>query len=158
MLACIPAIQPVSNKELRRIASGFGYRYHPIYKTLRMHTGMDFSAPRGTPIYATGNGKVKSTKRKSGYGKTCVVDHGFGYKTLYGHMSKIIVKRGQKVKRGEIIGYVGSTGTSTSPHLHYEVRINDKPVNPVHYFFNDLSPEEYEKVIEISSRINQSLS
>ncbi|MCF8297405.1 MAG: M23 family metallopeptidase [Saprospiraceae bacterium] len=158
MLACIPAIQPVSNKDLRRIASGFGYRIHPIYKTLRMHTGMDFSAPRGTPIYATGNGKVMNSNRMSGYGKVCIIDHGYGYKTLYGHMSKIIVKAGQKVKRGEIIGYVGSSGTSTSPHLHYEVRINDKPVNPVHYFFNDLSPEEYEKVIEISSRINQSLS
>ena len=133
-------------------------RFHPVYKTLRMHTGMDFTAPRGTPIYATGNGKVSKSKRMSGYGKTCIIDHGYGYKTLYGHMSKIIVRRGQKIKRGEIIGYVGSTGVSTSPHLHYEVRINDKPVNPVYYFFNDLSPEEYEKVIEISSRINQALS
>ncbi len=158
MIACIPAIQPISNKELKRIASGFGYRTHPIYKTLRMHTGIDFTAPRGTPIYATGNGKVSLSNRMSGYGKVCVINHGYGYKTLYGHLSKILVKTGQKVNRGEIIGYVGSTGTSTAPHLHYEVRINDKPVNPVHYFFNDLSPEEYEKVIEISSKINQSLS
>ena len=159
MLICIPAIQPISNKDLSRIASGFGYRVHPIYKTLRMHTGIDFSAPKGTPIYATGNGTVRN-KRKGmrGYGKFCMIDHGYGYKTLYAHLSKVIVRSGQKVKRGEIIGYVGSTGLSVAPHLHYEVRINDKPVNPVHYFFNDLTPEEYEKVIEISSKINQALS
>ncbi len=159
MLICIPAIQPISNKDLKRIASGFGYRIHPIYKTLRMHTGIDFSAPKGTPVYATGNGTVRNNRKgMRGYGKFCMIDHGYGYKTLYAHLSKVIVRSGQKVKRGEIIGYVGSTGLSVAPHLHYEVRINDKPVNPVHYFFNDLTPKEYEKVIEISSKINQALS
>jgi murein DD-endopeptidase MepM/ murein hydrolase activator NlpD len=159
MLASIPAIQPISNKNLKRIASGFGYRIHPVYKTWRMHTGMDFTAPIGTPIYATGDGVViKPKSRMSGYGKVVVVDHGYGYKTLYAHCSKIIVRPGQKVKRGQIIGYVGNTGISTGPHVHYEVLKNDRPVNPVNYFYQDLSPEEYEKVIEISSRANQSMS
>jgi len=159
MLASIPAIQPVSNKELKRIASGFGYRIHPIYKTLRMHEGIDFTAPIGTPIYATGDGVVERLKGKmSGYGKVIVIDHGYGYESLYAHMSKKIVKPGDKVKRGQIIGYVGNTGRSTGPHLHYEVRKNKKPVNPAHYFFQDLTPEEYEKVLEISSRPNQSMS
>ncbi len=159
MLASIPAIQPVSNKDLKRIASGFGYRIHPIYKTWRMHTGMDFTAPVGTPIYATGDGVViKPKSRMSGYGKVVVIDHGYGYQTLYAHCSKILVKPGQKVKRGQIIAYVGNTGVSTGPHVHYEVRKNGHPVNPVNYFYQDLSPEEYEKVIEISSRANQSMS
>jgi len=159
MLASIPAIQPVSNKELKRIASGFGYRIHPIYKTLRMHEGIDFTAPTGTPIYATGDGQVERLKsRMSGYGKVIIIDHGFGYESLYAHMSKMIVKPGEKVKRGQVIGYVGNTGRSTGPHLHYEVRKNGKPVNPVHFFFQDLTPEEYEKVIEISSRPTQSMS
>lgn len=159
MLACIPGIQPISNKDLKRIASGFGYRIHPIYKTLRMHEGVDFSAPVGTPIYATGDGKVERLKsRMSGYGNVVKIDHGFGYETLYAHMSKIIVRPGQKVKRGEIIGYVGNTGRSTGPHLHYEVRKNGKPINPVHFFYQDLTPAEYEKVIEISSRPTQSMS
>jgi murein DD-endopeptidase MepM/ murein hydrolase activator NlpD len=159
MLASIPGIQPVSNKDLKRIASGFGYRIHPIYKTLRMHEGIDFSAPIGTPIYATGDGTVESLKTKmSGYGKVVMINHGFGYETLYAHMSKIIVRPGQKVKRGEIIGYVGNSGRSTGPHLHYEVRKNDKPINPIHFFYQDLTPEEYEKVIEISSRPTQSMS
>jgi len=159
MLASIPGIQPVSNKDLKRIASGFGYRIHPIYKTLRMHEGIDFTAPIGTPIYATGNGTVERLKsRMSGYGKVVKIDHGYGYETLYAHMSKIIVRPGQKVKRGEIIGYVGNTGRSTGPHLHYEVIKNKKPVNPVHFFYQDLTPEEYEKVIEISSRPTQSMS
>lgn len=159
MLESIPAIQPINNKNLTRIASGFGYRIHPIYKTLRMHTGMDFTAPRGTPIYSTGDGKVvRPRKGMSGYGKFVVIDHGYGYKTLYAHMNKVIVNYGDKVKRGEIIGYVGNSGRSTGPHLHYEVRKNEKPVNPVHFFYNDLSPKEYEKVIEISSQVNQALS
>ncbi|MCK5857448.1 MAG: M23 family metallopeptidase [Bacteroidales bacterium] len=159
MLASIPAIQPVANKDLRRIASGYGYRIHPIYKTLRMHEGIDFSAPTGTPIYATGDGEVERLKGKmSGYGKVLIIDHGFGYESLYAHMSKIFVKPGEKVKRGQIIGYVGNTGRSTGPHLHYEIRKNGKPVNPVHFFFQDLTPEEYEKVIEISSRPTQSMS
>ncbi|MFW6224027.1 MAG: peptidoglycan DD-metalloendopeptidase family protein [Bacteroidota bacterium] len=159
MLECIPAIQPINNKNLTRIASGFGYRIHPVYKTLRMHTGMDFTAPRGTPIYATGDGKVIKPRRgMGGYGLYVLIDHGYGYKTVYAHMSKVIVKPWQKVKRGEIIGYVGNTGVSTGPHLHYEVLKNEKPVNPVHFFYNDLTPEEYEKVIEISSQVNQALS
>lgn len=159
MLASIPAVQPISNKELTRIASGFGYRIHPIYKTWRMHTGMDFTAPSGTPVYATGNGKViRPSRGTSGYGIVCIIDHGYGYETLYGHLSKMIVKPGQTVKRGEIIGYVGNTGSSTGPHLHYEVIKNGQKINPVHFFYNDLSPEEYEKVLEISSRRNQALS
>ncbi|MFO8054877.1 MAG: M23 family metallopeptidase [Bacteroidales bacterium] len=159
MLESIPAIQPINNKNLKRIASGFGYRIHPVYKTMRMHAGIDFTAPRGTPIYATGNGKItKPDEGMAGYGKHVVLDHGYGYKTVYAHMNKVIVRRGQHVKRGEIIGYVGNTGVSTGPHLHYEVRKNGKPVNPVHFFYNDLTPEEYEKVIEISSRVNQALS
>jgi len=159
MLASIPAIQPVSNKKLKRIASGFGYRIHPIYKTLRMHTGIDFSAPIGTPIYATGDGVVERLKGKmTGYGKVMIIDHGYGYESLYAHMSKIIVKPGEKVKRGQLIGYVGNTGRSTGPHLHYEIRKNGKPVNPAHYFFQDLTPSEYEKVLEISSRPTQSMS
>jgi len=159
MLASIPAIQPISNKELKRIASGFGYRIHPIYKTLRMHEGIDFTAPIGTPIYATGDGEIERLKSKmSGYGKVMIINHGYGYESLYAHMSKMIVKPGDKVKRGQIIGYVGNTGRSTGPHLHYEVRKNKKPVNPAHYFFQDLTPEEYEKVLEISSRPNQSMS
>lgn len=159
MLASIPGIQPVSNKDLKRIASGFGYRIHPIYKTLRMHEGMDFTAPVGTPIYATGDGKVERLKNEmSGYGNVIMINHGYGYETLYAHMSSIIVKPGQSVKRGEIIGYVGNTGRSTGPHLHYEVRKNGKPINPVHFFYQDLTPAEYERVIEISSRPTQSMS
>lgn len=159
MLASIPAIQPVSNKDLKRIASGFGYRIHPIYKTWRMHTGIDFTAPIGTPIYATGDGIViKPKSRMSGYGKVIVINHGYGYQTIYAHCSKIVARPGTKVKRGQIIGYVGNTGISTGPHCHYEVRKNGKPINPVNFFYQDLSPEEYEKVIEISSRANQSMS
>ena len=158
MLASIPAIQPVSNKDLRRMASGYGYRIHPIYKTRRMHAGMDFSAPKGTPIYATGDGKVvKVKKSRIGYGNYVVIDHGYGYKTLYAHMQKYIVKKYQKVKRGEIIGYVGSTGTSVAPHLHYEVHKNDKKIDPKYFFYNDLNPEEYERMLEICSQSNQSL-
>jgi hypothetical protein len=159
MMASIPAIQPVSNKGLTRLASGFGYRIHPVYKSFRMHTGVDFTAPRGTPVYATGNGKaIRPDVGMTGYGLFIVIDHGYGYKTVYAHLSKVLVKPGQKVTRGEIIGYVGNSGVSTGPHLHYEVRYNNKPVNPVHYFFNDLTPEEYQKIIEIASQVNQALS
>jgi murein DD-endopeptidase MepM/ murein hydrolase activator NlpD len=159
MLASIPGIMPISTKDLRRIASGYGYRIHPVYKKWRMHTGIDFSSPTGTPIYATGDGRVSKPKDGlAGYGKTVVIDHGYGYKSLYAHMSKIAVKPGQRVTRGQIIGYVGNTGISTGPHLHYEVRKNDEPVNPVHFFFQDLSPEEYNQVLEIASRPNQSMS
>ncbi len=157
MLSCIPAIQPVSKKH-SRLASGFGMRMHPIYKTLKMHTGVDFAAPRRTPIYATGDGVVIKVKYSSGYGNEIVIDHGYGYKTVYAHLSKFNVKRGQKVKRGQTIGYVGSTGLSIGSHVHYEVRKNDKPINPVHFFFKDLTPAEYEKVIELSSKVNQALS
>lgn len=157
MLTAIPAIQPIDHGT-KRIVSGFGYRIHPIYKTMHLHSGIDFLAPRGTPIYATGDGVVDNPKGYSGYGIVCVLNHGFGYYTLYGHMSRMIVKQGQKVKRGQIVGYVGSTGISTSPHLHYEVIKNKKKINPINYFYNDLSPADYEKVIEISSRVNQSLS
>ena len=158
MLASIPAIQPVANNDLKRMASGYGYRIHPIYKTRKMHYGMDFSAKTGTEIYATGDGVVSKIKRsKRGYGNYVKINHGFGYETLYAHMSKYIVKRGQKVKRGEVIGYVGNSGISTAPHLHYEVRKDNKKINPMNFYYNDLSPEEYEKMFEISLQSNQSL-
>jgi murein DD-endopeptidase MepM/ murein hydrolase activator NlpD len=157
MLASIPAIQPVSNKNLSRMASGYGHRIHPIYKTKKFHYGMDFSAKTGTPIYATGNGKIsKVRKSRKGYGNHVIIDHQFGYKTLYAHMDKYIVRKGQKVKRGEIIGYVGNTGTSVAPHLHYEVHKNGRRINPVNYYYNDLNAEEYEKMIFLSSQSNQS--
>ena len=157
MLAAIPAIQPIANKDLKRIASGYGYRIHPIYKTRKLHTGMDFTAPQGTPIYATGDGTIEKVRRsKRGYGNHIIIDHGFGYQTLYAHMTKSIVNRRQKVKRGEIIGYVGNTGTSVAPHLHYEVIRNKRKINPVNYYYNDLNPKEYEKMLEISSQNNQS--
>lgn len=157
MLSSIPAIQPVSNEKLTRVASGFNYRIHPIYKVRHFHTGIDFTAPRGTEIYATGDGVVEDvTSKGRGYGNHVIIDHGFGYQTLYAHMSKFKVRVGEKVKRGDVIGYVGSTGTSTAPHLHYEVIKNGEKINPMNFFFNDLSPEEYEKVIELSSQSNQS--
>jgi murein DD-endopeptidase MepM/ murein hydrolase activator NlpD len=157
MLAAIPAIQPVSNKNLRRIASGFGYRIDPIYRTRKMHKGLDFSAPTGTKIYATGDGVIKKVKRaRWGYGTHVVIDHGYGYSTLYGHMSRAIVRQGQRVKRGQQIGLVGSTGKSTGPHLHYEVAKNGVQVNPIGYFYNDLTTEQYEEIIKLSSNPNQS--
>ena len=157
MLSSIPAIQPLSNKDLSRMASGFGYRIDPIYKTRKFHAGMDFSAKTGTPIYATGDGKVfKVSKSKRGYGNHIVIDHGFGYKTLYAHMSKTAVKRNQKVSRGDVIGFVGNTGKSVAPHLHYEVHKDGKKINPVNFYYNDLNAEEYERMIEISSQSNQS--
>lgn len=157
MWASIPAIQPCADKDVTRFASGFGYRIHPIYKTRKMHTGVDLTAPVGTKVYATGDGTIiKAGYSRGGYGKRIIVNHGFGYKTVYAHLSEIDVKEGQKVKRGDVIGEVGNTGRSTAPHLHYEVRYKNKPVNPVNFYFNDLTPEEYEKMIEISSRSNQS--
>ncbi|GAF01525.1 M23 family metallopeptidase [Saccharicrinis fermentans] len=156
LIKCTPAIMPISNKDLKRTASGWGYRIHPIYKTRRFHSGMDFTAPTGTDVYATGDGKVsKITREKTGYGNRIEIDHGFGFRTLYAHLSAFNVKLGQKVKRGDVIGFVGSTGTSTAPHLHYEVHVKNKKVNPSHYYFNDLSAEEYEEMIEISSNSNQ---
>ena len=158
LYAAIPAIQPVSNKQLQAIASGFGLRIHPIYKVRKMHSGIDFAAPIGTPIYATADGVIDEVSvRFSGYGKMIVIDHGFGYRTRYAHMHDFAVRQGQHVKRGELIGYVGDTGLSTAPHLHYEVMMNGTQINPVHYFFNDLTPTEYEKVVELASIENQSL-
>lgn len=157
MMSAIPAIIPIRNGA-NNIVSGFGRRFHPLLKSLHFHSGIDITAPRGTPIYASGDGVVVELKGMSGYGLVVVVDHGFGYKTLYGHMTKKTVKPGQKVKRGECIGYVGSTGMSTAPHLHYEVIKNGNKINPVNFFFKDLSPEEYENVIESAGKVNQALS
>lgn len=157
LLASIPAIQPVSNKDLNRIASGFGYRIHPIYKTSIMHEGIDFTATTGTEIYATGNGVVEKVESMGrGYGNNVVINHGFGYETLYAHMSKFKVRPGQRISRGDIIGYVGSTGSSTGPHVHYEVMKNGQKIDPINYFFNDLSATDYEKVRTIASQQNQS--
>jgi murein DD-endopeptidase MepM/ murein hydrolase activator NlpD len=156
-LASIPAIQPIANKDLKRIASGFGYRIHPIYKTTKFHSGIDFTAPTRTPVYATGNGNIVFAKYEGrGYGNHIIVNHGFGYRSLYGHLSSIEVYEGQKVKRGELIGYVGNTGTSTAPHLHYEVEKGAKKVNPINYFFNDISEADYEAIRDISARPTQS--
>ena len=157
-LESIPAIQPVRNEDLGRMASGWGYRIHPIYKVRKFHYGMDFSAPEGTEVFATGDGVVVKVKRLyNGYGRHIVIRHGFGYETLYAHMSKSLVRRGDKVQRGQVIGHVGSTGTSTSSHLHYEVHKDGVKVNPAHYYFNDLSPLEYEAMLEASEVENQSL-
>lgn len=158
LFAAIPAIQPISNKELIALASGFGLRIHPVYKVKKMHTGIDFAAPIGTPIYATADGVIDQLDVSfSGYGKKVEIDHGFGYRTRYAHMHGFTVRNGQHIKRGELIGYVGNTGLSTAPHLHYEVFINGRQVNPVYYFFNDLNAADYEKVIELASIENQSL-
>lgn len=157
MLASIPAIQPVSNKDLTRFASGYGVRIHPVYKTAMMHWGCDFTAPVGSEIYCTGNGKViEANYERRGLGYHVIVEHGFGYRTVYGHMSKIAVKPGQKVNRGDVLGYVGNTGTSTGPHLHYEVVKNGDKINPINFFYNDLTAEQFEKMIEISGTNNQS--
>lgn len=156
MLASIPAIQPIHNKDLKRFASGFGMRMHPIYKVRKMHTGVDFSAPTGTPIFSAGDGKViKVEKSNRGYGHQVEIDHGYNYITKYAHMSKIDVRVGQKVKRGQVIGNVGNTGTSVAPHLHYEIIYKNKKVNPVHYFYNDLSPEQYDQITEQAAVENQ---
>lgn len=158
MLKCTPTIQPVANKGLERTSSGFGWRIHPIYKIKQLHAGFDFAAPIGTEIHATGDGvveKVESSFR--GYGNHVLIDHGFGMKTLYGHMNECKVSVGQKVKRGMVIGTVGNTGLSTGPHLHYEVWRNGEKVNPVHYFFNDLTPEQYDEMIAISNNNGQAL-
>lgn len=158
MLLAIPAIQPVSNRDTTvQIASGFGYRIHPIYKTKRMHKGLDFQAQTGEPVHATGKGRVASVQSlKKGYGNHIIIDHGYKYRTLYAHLSKILVRTGQWVNRGDVIGEVGSTGTSTAPHLHYEVQKNGDRIDPVDFFFQDLSPSEYDRVVELASRQNQS--
>ncbi len=158
LLASIPAIQPVSNKELKYMASGFGFRIDPVYKTTKFHAGIDFTAPTGTPVYATGDGAIMPfAEGYSGYGNFIRINHGYGYVTLYAHLSKTAVKTGQKVKRGDVIGYVGNTGKSVGPHLHYEVRKNDNPINPINFFFNDLTPEEYDKLIQLANDPTQAL-
>lgn len=158
MLSRIPAIMPISNKDLTRTASGWGYRIHPIYKIRKFHYGMDFTASTGTEIYATGDGKiVRIRSSKRGYGNHVYIDHGYGYETLYAHMNRFNnLYVGKTIKRGDVIGYVGSSGLSTAPHLHYEVHHNGKKVDPANYYFNDLSPEEYERMIELSMRSGQS--
>ncbi len=157
LLASIPAIQPISNKDLRHQPSGFGWRTHPIYKTSEFHPGMDFAAPEGTVIHSTGDGVVVQADNSAhGYGNHVIVDHGYGYETLYGHMSKIAVRVGDAIKRGQLIGYVGNTGLSTGPHVHYEVRKNKQIVNPINFYYNDLTPAQYQKLIEISSQSSQS--
>ena len=156
MLASIPSIMPVSNRDLKRTASGWGMRMHPIYRIPRFHYGMDFTAPTGTDVFSTGNGIVKEVGRNSGYGNTVVIDHGYGYETLYGHLSRTKVIIGQSVNRGDVIGLIGSTGASTAPHLHYEVMKNGQKVNPQNYYFQDLNPAEYEKMISISTNMGQS--
>lgn len=157
LLAAIPAIQPVSNKDLNRIASGFGTRIDPVYKIPKFHAGLDFTAPQGTPIYATADGRVKEASHDAGgYGNHVVINHGYGYETLYGHMVKIKVRGGQQVKRGEVIGWVGSTGKSTGPHCHYEVHKNGEHVNPVYFFYNDLSAEQFDRLVKLAAASNQS--
>jgi murein DD-endopeptidase MepM/ murein hydrolase activator NlpD len=154
LASSIPAIQPLANNDLRRI----GYRTDPFYKVPKFHAGIDFTASSGTPIHATGDGMVVKVEReRGGYGNSIVIDHGFSYQTLYAHMSKIIVQRGQIVKRGQLVGLVGNTGKSTAPHVHYEVYKNGKPVDPINYFFNDITPEEYQKMIELSQHPSQTL-
>jgi murein DD-endopeptidase MepM/ murein hydrolase activator NlpD len=154
-LKCIPAIQPIANKDLKRMASGYGMRIHPIYRIPKFHSGMDFSAPTGTDIYATGNGTVVFSGWKQNYGNCITIDHGFGYRTLYGHLNKLNARVGQKVTRGEVIGYVGDTGLSTGPHLHYEVIVRGKHDNPSKYYFMDLTPEEYEQMIQLAENHGQ---
>ena len=151
MLQSIPAIQPIANKDLRQTASGYGRRVDPIYGTVKFHSGMDFSAHPGTDVYATGDGKVVKMGWESGYGNTIIIDHGFGYRTVYAHLRDFRTKLGKKVVRGEVIGGVGSTGKSTGPHLHYEVHVKGQVVNPVNYYFMDLSPEDYERMIQIAA-------
>lgn len=158
MLDALPAIQPVSNENLKRISSYYGYRTDPFYKVRKFHDGIDFSAPTGTPIYATGDGEVTQIRKSHrGYGNKIVVDHGYKYKTIYAHLNRFAIKKGDKVKRGQIIGYVGNTGKSTAPHLHYEIRKGNKSVNPIYYFFNDITTEQFEEMIELSKRPSQSM-
>lgn len=157
MLASIPAIQPVSNVDLTHIASGYGWRIDPIYKTKKMHWGLDFTADEGTNVYATGNGVVKEIEEKMwGYGNSVIIDHGFGYTSRYAHLSAFNVKKGDKVVRGQIIGLVGTTGKSTAPHLHYEIEKNGKKIDPIHFFHSDLSADEYERMLEMANNANQS--
>jgi len=158
LLAAIPAIQPVTNENLKRMASGYGMRTDPFTKVRKMHKGMDFSAPRGTPIYAPGDGKVmRADSRATGYGKHIRIDHGYGYETRYAHLYKYNVKKGQRVKRGDVIGFVGSTGRSQAPHLHYEIHKDKKSINPINFYYGNLSAEEFTKLLKKSEAVNQSL-
>lgn len=157
MLRSIPAIMPISTRDLTRVASGFGLRIHPLYKITKFHAGMDFTAPSGTEIYATGDGTVaKVSSSKRGMGNHIIIDHGFGYTSIYAHLDSFNVRAGQKVHRGDVIGFVGNTGMSIAPHLHYEIKLNGTNVDPVNYYFNDLSPHEYELMVEIASKTGQS--
>jgi len=157
MLASLPAIQPVSNEYLTRMASGYGWRNDPFTKARKFHKGMDFTAPQGTPVYATGDGVVlRADGNATGYGKHVRIDHGFGYVTLYGHMTKFVVKRKQKIKRGDLLGYVGSTGRSKAPHLHYEVRKNGQAINPINFYYGSLTPEEFNAMLKIAELEGQS--
>ncbi len=157
LLAAIPSIQPISNRNLNRVASGFGYRIDPVYKDRRLHAGLDFTAPAGTPIYATADGVVKDAGfNTGGFGNRVVVNHGFGYETLYAHMVRIKARVGTRVKRGEVIGYVGNTGKSTGPHLHYEVHKNGTPLDPIYFFYNDLTPAQFDRILKLAAASNQS--
>jgi len=153
----IPAIQPVLNKDLTRVASGYGWRVDPVYHVRRFHEGMDFTAPKGTEVFATGNGKVTFVGRRQGYGNTVMIDHGFGYETLYAHLYKPLCRVGQKVKRADIIALVGNTGKSTGPHLHYEVHYHGKAIDPRNYYFYDLTPEEYDRMVQLSNNFGHML-
>lgn len=158
LLAAIPAIQPISNEDLTRMASGYGWRTDPFTKARKMHWGMDFTSPKGTPIYASGDGKVlRADNNSSGYGKHIRVDHGYGYMTLYAHLSQYNVTRGQKVERGQLIGFVGNTGRSEAPHLHYEVWKDDQRINPINFYYGSLSAEEFENMLKYATQENQSL-
>jgi murein DD-endopeptidase MepM/ murein hydrolase activator NlpD len=157
LLASTPAIQPVANKDLKRVASGFGSRIDPVYKTIKFHAGLDFAAPQGTPIYATADGRVTTAGNTgNGFGNHVEINHGYGYETLYGHMFRIKVRSGHVVKRGEVIGWVGSTGKSTGPHLHYEVHKGGRSLDPIYFFYNDLTPEQYQQILKLATSSNQS--
>ena len=157
LLSHTPAIQPVSNKDLNRVASGFGYRIDPVYKTMKMHAGLDFAAPQGTPIYATADGTVSTAGNTgNGYGNHVIINHGYGYETLYGHMVRVKARNGQAVKRGEVIGWVGSTGKSTGPHCHYEVHKYGNKIDPIYFFYNDLTPEQFDLLLKKAAASNQS--
>jgi murein DD-endopeptidase MepM/ murein hydrolase activator NlpD len=157
LMACIPAIFPLKDKDINRISSGFGWRTHPITKENHLHAGIDLSAPEGAPIYAAGDGQVeRADNLAQGYGNHVILNHGYGYQTLYGHMTRWTVRLGQKVKRGDLIGYVGSTGLSTSPHLHYEVIKDGNKIDPIHFFFNDVKPDIYAQMLELAARPSQS--
>lgn len=158
LLSAIPAIQPVRNEDLSRVASGFGYRTDPFTKAIKFHFGMDFTAPRGTPIYATGDGVItRADNKATGYGHHIRIDHGYGYESLYAHLYKYNVRQGQRVKRGDLIGFVGSTGRSEAPHLHYEIYKDNERINPIHFYYGNLSPQEFADMLEKAQQENQSL-